>query len=141
MQARESMDVHPLGFPARRDCGRTVPNARLQPSHCVPDTGMAATCRKSHAPNLSRGGSSSKSRYTTEMNKDNIEGRVKDVAGRVRREAGEASGDKEQKAHGTEKQADGKVQDSASKVKEAAKHAAERVNKTAHDKDKDKDAA
>jgi uncharacterized protein YjbJ (UPF0337 family) len=36
------------------------------------------------------------------MNKDNIEGRVKDVAGRVRREAGEASGDKEQKARSTE---------------------------------------
>ncbi len=78
----------------------------------------------------------------TDVNKDNVEGKAKDIAGRVQREAGESSGDKGQKARGIEK---GKVQDTAGKVKEGAKHAAERVNKTAHDltdgKDKDKDAA
>jgi uncharacterized protein YjbJ (UPF0337 family) len=81
----------------------------------------------------------------TDVNKDNVEGKAKDIAGRIQREAGESTGDKEQKARGIGKQAEGKAQNTAGKVKDAAKHAAERVNKGAHDltdrKDKEKDAA
>lgn len=79
------------------------------------------------------------------MNKENVEGKAKDIAGRVQRKAGEWTDDKEQQSRGIEKQAEGKAQDTAGKVKEAGKGAAGRVNKTAHDltdrKDKEKDAA
>ena len=83
--------------------------------------------------------------YLTDVNKDNVDGKAKDIAGRVQREAGESSGDREQQASGIGKQAEGKAQGAAGKVKEAAKRTAARVNKTAHDltdhEDKDEDAA
>jgi uncharacterized protein YjbJ (UPF0337 family) len=55
------------------------------------------------------------------MNKDRVEGKVKDVTGRVERQAGEWMGDTEKQAHGAVKQAEGKVQNAWGKVKDAAK--------------------
>jgi uncharacterized protein YjbJ (UPF0337 family) len=55
------------------------------------------------------------------MNKDRVEGKLKDVAGRVQRQAGEWTGDTEQQVKGTAKQAEGKVQNIAGKVKDALK--------------------
>src|SRR5580704_6024913 len=66
-------------------------------------------CRDAHIPN--RGGNV--------MNKDQVEGKVKDVAGRVERQVGEWTGDKEAQAHGALKQAEGKVQNAWGDVKDA----------------------
>lgn len=60
------------------------------------------------------------------MNKDQIEGKVKDVAGRVERQAGEWTGSTEKQAHGAMKQVEGKVQNAWGDAKEAGK---ESVNK------------
>ncbi len=57
------------------------------------------------------------------MDKDRVEGKVKDVAGRVERQVGEWTGDKEAQAHGAAKQAEGKVQNTWGKVKDAARSA------------------
>lgn len=58
------------------------------------------------------------------MNKDQVQGKIKDVAGRVERQAGEWTGDKEKQAHGAAKQVEGKVQNAWGDVKEAGKKAA-----------------
>jgi uncharacterized protein YjbJ (UPF0337 family) len=55
------------------------------------------------------------------MDKDRVEGKVKDVAGRVERQVGEWTGDPEKQVQGAAKQAEGKVQNTWGKVKEAAK--------------------
>ena len=60
------------------------------------------------------------------MNKDQVEGKVKDVAGRVQRQAGEWADSPEQQVKGAAKQAEGKVQNAWGKGKEAAKDAADR---------------
>jgi uncharacterized protein YjbJ (UPF0337 family) len=54
------------------------------------------------------------------MDKDRVEGKVKDVAGRVERQVGEWTGDAEKQAHGAAKQVEGKVQNAWGKVKDAA---------------------
>jgi uncharacterized protein YjbJ (UPF0337 family) len=61
------------------------------------------------------------------MNKDQVEGKVKDIAGRVQRQAGEWSDDPEQQVKGAAKQAEGKVQNAWGKGKDAAKDAADRA--------------
>jgi uncharacterized protein YjbJ (UPF0337 family) len=65
------------------------------------------------------------------MDKDRVEGKVKDVAGRVERQVGEWTGDSEKQAHGAAKQAEGKVQNTWGTVKDAAKSAA-KENRDAH---------
>jgi uncharacterized protein YjbJ (UPF0337 family) len=55
------------------------------------------------------------------MNKDQVEGKVKDVAGRIERQAGEWTGDKEKQVHGALKQVEGKVQNAWGDAKEAEK--------------------
>jgi uncharacterized protein YjbJ (UPF0337 family) len=60
-----------------------------------------------------------------EMNKDQVEGKVKDVAGRVERQVGEWTDDPKKQVHGAAKQAEGKVQHAVGDVKEAAKKAAD----------------
>lgn len=55
------------------------------------------------------------------MDKDRVEGKVKDIAGRVERQVGEWTGDPEKQVHGAAKQAEGKVQNTWGKVKDAAK--------------------
>jgi uncharacterized protein YjbJ (UPF0337 family) len=57
------------------------------------------------------------------MDKDRVEGKVKDVAGRVERQVGEWTGDPEKQIEGAAKQAEGKVQNAWGKAKDAAKSA------------------
>ena len=59
------------------------------------------------------------------MNKDRVEGKVKDVGGRVERQAGEWTNDPELQVKGTAKQAEGKVQNAWGKAKDATKKAAD----------------
>jgi uncharacterized protein YjbJ (UPF0337 family) len=53
------------------------------------------------------------------MNKDRIEGKVKDIAGRVQRQAGEWTGDAKKQVQGSAKQVEGKVQNAWGKAKDA----------------------
>ncbi|MDP9160129.1 MAG: CsbD family protein [Acidobacteriota bacterium] len=53
------------------------------------------------------------------MDKDRIEGKVKDIAGRVERQAGEWTGDEKTQGKGIAKQVEGKVQNAWGKVKDA----------------------
>lgn len=55
------------------------------------------------------------------MNKDRIEGKVKDVAGRIERQTGEWTDDPQKQVGGAKKQVEGKVQNAVGKVKDAAK--------------------
>jgi uncharacterized protein YjbJ (UPF0337 family) len=55
------------------------------------------------------------------MDKDRVEGKVKDVAGRAQRQVGEWTGDTEDQAKGAAKQAEGKVQNAWGKAKDAVK--------------------
>jgi uncharacterized protein YjbJ (UPF0337 family) len=55
------------------------------------------------------------------MNKDRVEGKVKDIAGRVERQAGEWTGNPKTQAKGTAKQIEGKFQNAVGKVKDAVK--------------------
>jgi uncharacterized protein YjbJ (UPF0337 family) len=55
------------------------------------------------------------------MNKDRVEGKVKDVAGRAERQVGEWTGDTEAQVKGAAKQAEGKVQNAWGKAKDAVK--------------------
>ena len=57
------------------------------------------------------------------MNKDRVEGKVKDVAGRAERQAGEWTNDSELQVKGAAKQAEGKVQNAFGKAKDATKKA------------------
>ncbi len=59
------------------------------------------------------------------MNKDRVEGKVKDVAGRIERQAGEWTGDTKTEVKGAAKQAEGKVQNAWGQAKDAAKSAAD----------------
>jgi uncharacterized protein YjbJ (UPF0337 family) len=59
------------------------------------------------------------------MNKDRVEGKVKDVAGRVERQAGEWTDDPKMQVKGAAKQAEGKVQNAWGKAKDAAKETAD----------------
>lgn len=71
------------------------------------------------------------------MNKDQVEGKLKDVSGRVERQVGEWTDDKEAQAKGTMKQAEGKVQNAWGDAKEAGKKAVDNANaerKEEHDR-------
>lgn len=57
------------------------------------------------------------------MNKDRVEGKVKDIAGRVQRQAGEWTDDPESQVKGAAKQVEGKVQNAWGKAKDASKDA------------------
>jgi uncharacterized protein YjbJ (UPF0337 family) len=57
------------------------------------------------------------------MNKDRVEGKVKDIAGRAERQAGEWTGNKNAQVKGAAKQAEGKVQNAWGQAKDAAKKA------------------
>ncbi len=58
------------------------------------------------------------------MNKDRVEGKVKDIAGRVERQAGEWTGDTDAQVKGAAKQVEGKVQNAWGQAKDATKKAA-----------------
>ena len=55
------------------------------------------------------------------MDKDRVEGKVKDVAGRVQRQVEEWTGSTKDQAEGTAKQVEGKVQNAWGKAKDAVK--------------------
>jgi len=55
------------------------------------------------------------------MDKDRVEGKVKDIAGRAERQVGEWTGDTESQVKGAAKQAEGKVQNAWGKAKDAVK--------------------
>jgi uncharacterized protein YjbJ (UPF0337 family) len=57
------------------------------------------------------------------MNKDRVEGKMKDVAGRVERQAGEWTDNKNMQVRGTAKQAEGKIQNAVGKLKDTTKDA------------------
>jgi uncharacterized protein YjbJ (UPF0337 family) len=57
------------------------------------------------------------------MNKDRVEGKMKDVAGRVERQAGEWTDNEKMQVRGAAKQAEGKIQNAVGKVKDATKDA------------------
>jgi uncharacterized protein YjbJ (UPF0337 family) len=68
------------------------------------------------------------------MNKDRVEGKMKDVGGRVERQVGEWTGDADKQARGAMTQAEGKVQNAWGRAKDAGKKAAENL-KHEHEKD------
>ena len=62
------------------------------------------------------------------MDKDRVEGKVKDIAGRAQRQAGEWTGDTETQAKGAAKQAEGKVQNAWGKAKDAVKKSSDQAD-------------
>jgi uncharacterized protein YjbJ (UPF0337 family) len=69
------------------------------------------------------------------MDKDRVEGKVKDIAGRAQRQAGEWTGDSETQAKGAAKQAEGKVQNAWGKAKDAVKKSSNRADDNAETND------
>jgi len=69
------------------------------------------------------------------MNKDQVEGKVKDLTGRIERQAGEWTGDKEKQVDGALKQVEGKVQNAWGNAKDAGKRAADDDESTETDKE------
>lgn len=65
------------------------------------------------------------------MNKDRVEGKMKDVAGRVERQAGEWTDDSKMQVRGAAKQAEGKVQNAVGKMKDAGKAALKHTDEEA----------
>jgi len=57
------------------------------------------------------------------MNKDRVQGKMKDMAGRAERQAGEWTNNEKMQVKGTAKQAEGKVQNAMGKLKDASKDA------------------
>lgn len=57
------------------------------------------------------------------MNKDRIEGKVKDIEGSIERKAGELTGNPKTQVKGSAKQVEGKVQNAVGKIKDAVKEA------------------
>ena len=55
------------------------------------------------------------------MNKDQIEGKLKNIGGKIQEEVGDLIDSPEQKAKGLNKQVEGKVQEKVGDVKEAAR--------------------
>ena len=60
------------------------------------------------------------------MNKNQIEGTVKDVAGKVQQKVGEATGNSNQQVKGVAKQIEGKVQKAVGDVEKAVDDSAKR---------------
>jgi uncharacterized protein YjbJ (UPF0337 family) len=69
------------------------------------------------------------------MNKDKVEGSMKDIKGRVERQVGEWTGDTDAQIKGTADQAEGKIQKGVGKVKDAGKKLADDMRKNARDED------
>ncbi len=57
------------------------------------------------------------------MDKDRVEGKIKDIKGRVERQVGEWTGDKDAQAEGAKEQIKGKVQNAFGKIKDAGREA------------------
>ncbi len=78
------------------------------------------------------------------MNKDRIEGKIKDVKGRVERQVGEWTGDTKAQAEGAKEQVKGKVQNAFGKIKDAGREAANKTDQkeeTPGDTERNEDVA
>jgi len=77
------------------------------------------------------------------MNKDRVEGKMKDVAGRVERQAGEWTDNEKMQVRGAAKQAEGKLQNAVGKLKDAGKAALKQsdVNERVNAEDEKETAA
>ena len=60
------------------------------------------------------------------MNKDKVEGAIKDVAGKAQQEIGKLTGNEKQQIKGIAKQGEGKIQKGVGEVKEAFDDAADK---------------
>ena len=70
------------------------------------------------------------------MDKDRVEGKLKDIAGRAERQAGEWTGSEKTQAEGAAKQVEGKVQNAWGKVKDAVKPSGSERDEEAEDRDR-----
>ena len=75
------------------------------------------------------------------MDKDRIEGKMKDIKGRVERQVGEWTGDEDAQAKGAVDQLKGKTQNAVGKVKDAARDVADDAEDRKIRRDADDDAA
>jgi uncharacterized protein YjbJ (UPF0337 family) len=78
------------------------------------------------------------------MNKDRIEGKIKDIKGRVKRQVGEWTADKDAQTEGAKEQVKGKMQNAFGKIKDAGREAAkkiERKSEASRGVNRNKDAA
>jgi uncharacterized protein YjbJ (UPF0337 family) len=74
------------------------------------------------------------------MDKDRVEGELKDVKGRIKRQAGEWTGDEQTQAEGALDQAEGKTQNAVGQAKDAGRKAVRDLDKKVNEDKKD-DAA
>ena len=65
------------------------------------------------------------------MDKDRVEGKMKDIAGRTQRQVGEWTGDSESQVKGAAKQAEGKAQNAWGKAKDAVNKSSDRADENA----------
>ncbi len=81
------------------------------------------------------------------MDKERIEGKMKDVKGRVKRQVGEWTGDEKSEVEGAAEQAEGKIQNAWGKAKDAGRDVLDRskqneeVNKPKVERKKEDSAA
>jgi uncharacterized protein YjbJ (UPF0337 family) len=80
------------------------------------------------------------------MDKDRVEGKIKDIKGRVERQTGEWTGDKETQAKGVKDQIKGKAQNAFGKIKDAGREAARKIDRKTdtprkQDSERDEDVA
>jgi uncharacterized protein YjbJ (UPF0337 family) len=71
------------------------------------------------------------------MDKDRIEGKMKDVKGRVERQVGEWTGDEKTRAKGAADQLKGKAQNAVGKVKDASRDAIDKLKDNADAEDRE----
>lgn len=65
------------------------------------------------------------------MDKDRVEGKMKDIKGRVKRQVGEWTGNEKTQAEGAAEQAKGKIQNAWGKAKDAGRDALDRSKQNA----------
>jgi uncharacterized protein YjbJ (UPF0337 family) len=75
------------------------------------------------------------------LDKDKIEGNVKDAAGRAERQAGEWTGDEEAQAKGAMRQAEGKAQAGLGKLKQMGRESKNHMDRERHRSKDDEDKA
>jgi uncharacterized protein YjbJ (UPF0337 family) len=76
------------------------------------------------------------------MDKDRVEGKMKDIKGRIERQVGEWTGDKDAQAEGIKDQIKGKVQNAFGKIKDAGRDAVDTSkDELPRDEDRDEDVA
>jgi len=63
------------------------------------------------------------------IDKDRIEGKVKDIKGRIKRQVGEWTGDEKERTEGAAEQVKGKIQNAWGKMKDAGRNVLEHGKK------------